>query len=298
MSMEVTQPGSSVVSSDTSAGASRKLKREIGFWTAAALVIGNMVGSGIFLLPSSLAATAGPVSIIAWGFTGLGAILLALVFARLGRTYPKTGGPYVYVRKAFGDFMGFWTAWSYWINSWVGNAAIAIAFAGYLAVFWSRASSSWVATSLAIGIVWLLTAANVFGVRQAGRIQLITTIVKFVPLLLIGIVGLFFIHGGNYSPFTPSHGSDWGISFAATLTLWAFIGLESATVPAEEVKDPERTVPRATVLGTLGTTIMYVVATVAVMGVIPAATLATSNAPFADAAGAIFGGSVLGVSPA
>jgi basic amino acid/polyamine antiporter, APA family len=288
--MEVTHTASTVVSSDISAGASRTLKREIGFWTATALVIGNMVGSGIFLLPSSLAATAGPVSIVAWAFTGLGAILLALVFARLGRAYPKTGGPYVYVRKAFGDFMGFWTAWSYWINSWVGNAAIAIAFAGYLAVFWSSASTSWVATSLAIGIVWLLTAANVLGVRQAGRIQLITTIVKFVPLLLIGIVGLFFIHGGNYSPFTPSHGSDWGISSAALLTLWAFIGLESATVPAEEVKDPERTIPRATIIGTVATTVVYLVSSVALFGMIASSTLARSTSPFADGANVIFGG--------
>jgi basic amino acid/polyamine antiporter, APA family len=149
---------------DASTGAETakpKLKRELGLFMATALVIGNMVGSGIFLLPASLAATAGPVSIVAWVFTGIGAMLLALVFARLGRTYPKTGGPYVYVRRAFGDLMGFWTAWSYWINAWVGNAAIAIAFAGYLAVFWSRASTYWIATLLAIGLVWLMTAVNV-----------------------------------------------------------------------------------------------------------------------------------------
>src|SRR5512133_139574 len=100
-----------------------QLKRGIGLWSATALVIGNMIGSGVFLLPASLAATAGPISIVAWVLTGVGSMLLALVFARMGRAYPKTGGPYVYARKAFGDFIGFWTAWSYWLNAWVGNAA-------------------------------------------------------------------------------------------------------------------------------------------------------------------------------
>jgi APA family basic amino acid/polyamine antiporter len=119
------------------------LKRSMGLWMATALVI----GSGIFLLPATMAGEAGPVSILAWVFTGIGAMLLALVFANLGRAYPKTGGPYVYARKAFGDFVGFQTAWSYWINAWVGNAAIAIAFAGYLAVFWGDASRNWIAWS-------------------------------------------------------------------------------------------------------------------------------------------------------
>ena len=267
-----------------------KLKRELGLWMATALVIGNMVGSGIFLLPSSLAATAGPVSIIAWVFTGIGAMLLALVFARLGRTYPKTGGPYVYVRKAFGDFMGFWTGWSYWINAWVGNGAIAIAFAGYLAVFWSRASTYWVATVIAIGLVWLLTLVNVAGVKQAGRVQAVTTVVKFVPLLVIGVVGLFFMHGSNFQPFTLTHGFDWGISSAALLTLWAFIGLESATVPAEEVKDPERTIPRATIVGTGAATALYLISSIALFGMIASSTLAKSTSPFADGANVIFGG--------
>src|SRR5437870_1500577 len=255
--MEISERPGPAPSGNGAATAPPKLKRELGLWMATALVIGNMVGSGIFLLPSTLAGQAGPVSIIAWGFTGLGAMLLALVFARLGRAYPKTGGPYVYVHKAFGDFMGFWTAWSYWINAWVGNAAIAIAFAGYLVVFWPDASTYWVATLLAIALVWLLTFANIVGVREAGWIQLVTTVVKFVPLLLIGVVGLFFMHGSNFTPFTLSHGFDWGISSAALLTLWAFIGLESATVPAEEVKDPERTIPRATMIGTAATTVVY-----------------------------------------
>ena len=121
-----------------------KLKRSLGLWMATALVIGNMVGSGVFGLPASLAST-GPISLLAWGFTGVGALLLALVFANLGRAYPQTGGPYAYARRAFGDFAGFWTAWGYWIAAWAGNAAIAVIFVSYGSVFWPRLATDNVA---------------------------------------------------------------------------------------------------------------------------------------------------------
>ena len=266
-----------------------RLKRSMGLWMATALVVGNMVGSGVFLLPAAMAGEAGPVSILAWVFTGLGAMLLALVFALLGRAYPKTGGPYVYARKAFGDFIGFQTAWSYWINAWVGNAAIAIAFAGYLAVFWGDATKNWIAVLVAISLVWILTVANILGAREAGAIQVVTTILKFVPLLVIGVVGLFFMDTGNFEPFTLSSGFDWGVSAAALLTLWAFIGLESATVPAEEVKDPERTIPRATIVGTAAASLLYLIATLALFGMIASSALAESSSPFADGATAASG---------
>ena len=283
-------------------GAGRpKLKRSLGLWMATALVIGNMVGSGVFGLPASLAST-GPISLLAWIFTGAGAILLALVFANLGRAYPETGGPYAYARRAFGDFAGFWTAWGYWIAAWAGNAAIATIFVSYASVFWpSLGTDNVLAFTLGLSVIWVLTLANCAGARESGIIQLVTTVLKFVPLLLIGLIGLFYMHSANFTPFDPNHvtliGHWHAISFAATLTLWAFLGLESATVPAEEVKNPEKTLPRATILGTVVTTGLYVLATVAIMGVIPAATLAGSNAPFADAAREIFGSSVLGVSP-
>jgi APA family basic amino acid/polyamine antiporter len=267
-----------------------KFKRSMGLWMATALVIGNMIGSGVFLLPASLAGAAGPVSIFAWIFTGIGAILLALVFARLGRALPRTGGPYAYARRAFGDFVGFQTAWGYWIAVWAGNAAIAVAFVGYLAVFWPEVGDTELLGALVgIGLIWLLTAVNVLGVRESGGVQIVTTVLKFVPLAAIGIIGLFFIDGSNFEPFAP-HGTWSAISAAAPLTLWAFIGLESATVPAEEVRDPERTIPRATMIGTVVTTAVYIVATVAIMGIIPTGQLAESTSPFADAAASMFGG--------
>ncbi len=267
----------------------RTLKRSLGLSMATALVVGNMIGSGVFLLPASLASASGPVAIVAWLLTGTGAMLLALVFARLGRAYPSTGGPYVYARRAFGDFVGFQTAWGYWIAAWVGNAAIAVAFVGYLAVFWPALRDSGVlAAAVGIGTVWLLTLANIAGVREGGRIQLVTAVLKFVPLAVIGVAGLFVVDTANFTPFAPK-GIAPGLAAGAALTLWAFIGLESATVPAEEVVDPERTIPRATILGTALATLVYVVATVAVMGAVPQASLAESTSPFADAAAAIFG---------
>jgi APA family basic amino acid/polyamine antiporter len=258
---------------------------------ATALVVGNMIGSGVFLLPSSLAKYGG-ISIVAWLLTAAGAMLLALVFARLGRAFPRTGGPYAYTRKAFGDFVGFQTAWGYWIAIWAGNAAIAVAFVSYLSTFWdSLATNSLLAATVAVAAIWLLTGVNALGVRQGGWVQGVTTALKLLPLLAIATVGLLFVQGGNFSPFNASGGSSFGaITAAAALTLWAFIGLESATVPAGDVEDPRRTIPRSTILGTLLTALVYILGTVAVMGVIPAATLAGSNAPFADAAREMFGG--------
>jgi len=232
--------------------------------------------------------------------TGVGAMLLAGVFATMGRAYPVTGGPYAYARRAFGDFVGFQTAWGYWIAAWVGNAAIATAFVGYTTVVWPGLSDSNLAMALlAVGAIWLLTFVNILGVRAGGRVQVVTTILKFVPLALIGVIGLFSLNSAHFTPFMQTTGVGagrgaltllQGITAAVALTLWAFIGLESATVPAGEVKDPERTIPRATYLGTAVTTLIYIVATVAVMGIIPLTALEVSNAPFADAAQSIFGG--------
>ena len=148
-----------------------KLKRTMGLWMATALVVGNMVGSGVFMLPASLADAAGPVSIFAWVFTGAGAILLALVFAGLGRSLPRTGGPYAYARRAFGDFIGFQTAWGYWIAVWAGNAAIAVAFVAYATVFWpTLGENNLLAAFVGIGLIWLLTFTNALGTRESGII--------------------------------------------------------------------------------------------------------------------------------
>lgn len=264
---------------------------KMGMWMVAALVVGNMIGSGVFLLPAALGSFGG-ISLLGWGFTCVGAILLALVFARLSRLVPRAGGPYAFSRAGFGDFAGFLVGWGYWISIWVANAALAVAFTSYLSWFWpALATDRVLATAVGIGAIWLLTWVNVRGVRTAGSVQVVTTIFKLIPLVAIGGLGLLYLEPANFRPFNASgEGTFPAITAAATLTLWAFLGFESATVPAEEVNDPERTIPRATVLGTVFAAVLYVLATAAVMGVIPPAELTGSNAPFADAASRMWGG--------
>ncbi|WP_228547005.1 amino acid permease [Candidatus Neptunochlamydia vexilliferae] len=267
------------------------MKKQLGIWMLTALVVGNMIGSGVFLLPASLASF-GSITVFSWVATAIGAILLAMVFAKLSTLFPKTGGPYLYCKEGFGNFIGFQVAYNYWIYMWVGNAAIAVAFTGYLATFWPAvAHSNLLAFCMAAGIVWFFTIVNIIGVHLAGRFQLILTILKFVPLLLIAFIGIFFVDGHNLAYFNVSGKSNFSaLSGGAMLTLWAFLGLESASIPADNVRNPEKTIPRATILGTTLTALVYIVSTVAIMGVIPMPQLQESTAPFADLAGRIFGG--------
>jgi APA family basic amino acid/polyamine antiporter len=255
----------------------------LGLTMATALVVGNMIGSGVFLLPAALGSF-GPVSLVAFAITAVGAILLALVFARLGRTYPETGGPYVYSKRAFGDFIGFWQAWGYWIAAWAGNAAIAIAFVSYLGEYWGTVRHNNVVAALAaVAAIWVCTAVNIGGVRQSGVLQVVTTVMKFIPLAAIAVIGLFYVHAHNFGAFNGA------VTAAATLTLWSFIGLESATVPAEDVRDPDRTIPWSTIVGTAVTAVVYILGTFVVFGVLGSAAAARSGAPFSDAAKIMWG---------
>jgi len=265
--------------------------RALGLWRSTALVLGNMVGSGIFLLPASLAFYGG-ISIVGWLFTATGALLLALVFARLSRAVPQAGGLYAYTRVGFGDFAGFLVGWGYWISIWSGNAAISTAFVGYLGVFIPPlVENPLLAGATAAGAIWLLSWVNAMGVRSAGVVQVVTTVIKLLPLVAIGTLGLFFFSVDNFRPFNVSGVPPLtAITATATLTLWAFLGLESATIPADDVRDPRRTIPRATILGTLSASVIYILGTVAVMGVISPRVLAGSTAPYADAASVMWGG--------
>lgn len=264
-------------------------KKSLGFWMLTALVIGNIIGSGVFLLPSSLAKF-GTISVLSWVITGIGALALALIFARLSQMIPKAGGPYAYCHAAFGDFIGFQIAYNYWTAVWIGNAAIVTALIGYLSYFYPQIESPGLACVVSIGVVWLLTLVNILGVRTAGIVQLVTAILKLLPLFVITFVGLFFIKKTNLIEFNISGASNWqAVTSVIPLTLWAFIGLESATIPASDVENPKKNIPRATIFGTLLAAVIYILSTVAIMGVIPATELAKSNFPFADAAKAIFG---------
>ncbi len=264
---------------------------QLGLWMATSLVVGNMIGSGIFLLPASLAPYGG-YGIVGWFLTASGAILLAVVFARLSRRIPKAGGPYAYIRAGFGDFAGYLMAWGYWISMIATNAAISVAFVSYLTVFWpSLGGSPGLAAAVALSAIWVLTGLNASGVRNGGVAQVVTTIMKVVPLLAIGTLGLLHIDLHHFSSAqTAAHSPAGALNATVTLTLWAFLGLECATIPADNVRSPERTIPRATILGTAVTAIVYIVSTVAVMGIVPSESLASSTAPFADAARMLWGG--------
>lgn len=262
----------------------------IGFWTAVSLVMGNMIGSGIFLLPASLASYGG-IGLLGWIVSAIGSILLALVFARMSRLHPAAGGPYAFTRLAFGDLAGFLVAWGYWISVCCGNAAIALACVGYLEPFIpTLIRDPLTASAMAAAAVWLLTAVNVWGIREAGVVQLTTTILKILPLLLIGAAAFVAFSPAPFAiEATGAREIGSQLSMAAAMTFWAFGGLESATIPAGSVHDPQRTIPRATMIGTSLTAVIYIVSTVGVMSVMPIDTLTTSTAPFADAAGAFLG---------
>jgi len=262
----------------------------MGFWTAVALVMGNMIGSGVFLLPASLAPYGG-VSLVGWVVSAGGSVLLALVFARLAAANPAAGGPYAYTRAAFGDLPGFLVAWGYWISSWSTNAALSVAFVGYLDPFVpSLVRNPASAALLAIVTLWLLTAVNFRSIRDAGHVQVVTTVLKVLPLILVGVGGLFFL---NRSHFAISEASPAalarGVTTTATLTLWAFLGLECATIPAGSIRDAEHVIPRATVIGTVLAACIYIISTIGVMGLLPPATLGQTTAPYAEAARVLAG---------
>ncbi|HAA23719.1 MAG TPA: amino acid permease, partial [Cytophagales bacterium] len=261
--------------------------RPLGFWFLLALVMGNMIGSGIFLLPASLAPY-GLHSLWGWGLSTLGALALAFTFSQLSRSIPLAGGPFAYTRSTFGDFAGFFITWGYWISLWVGSAAIAVAFTSYSSYFFPALSAvPWQGAVYTVGAIWLVTVFNLQGLASAGRFQMVSMVIKLLPLVLMAGVGIFFFDTPNIQPtLGPSiqPGTGWSASSAvAALTLWSFLGLESATVPERRIKNARRNIPRATLIGTLVASALFILSSTAVMGLVPTETLATSEAPFAEA---------------
>ena len=264
---------------------------KIGLLTTTSLVIGNMIAAGVFLLPAALA-TYGGIGLLGWVGSSAGAIALAILFSNLSKLIPNAvGGPYAFTRTGLGDFAAFLVAWGYWISIWSTNAAIAVTFVSYSTVFFPvLATNSLLSVATGLSAIWLLTWVNTLGVKEAGAVQTITTFLKLVPLLLVSVVGLFYVHIENFSPFNISGTSNFSaITATTTLTLFAFLGLESATIPSGNIHEPEKTIPRATMIGTIITILVYVLGSAVVMGMIPAHELRNSNAPFSDAAALIWG---------
>lgn len=271
----------------------KNLKKDIGLFMATMLVCGNMIGSGVFMLPATLADVSGPLAtILAWILTTIGSVLVAISFANLGSKFPETGGAYQYVKEAFGEFAGFLSAWLYWNGSWIGNTAILVTLTSYSAAIFPLLNDPIYSIIYSSAILWAVTILNIVGVKQAGKIQSFTTVFKIVFFALFIIVAFLNFDRNNLIPLLPENKGLETISLAATTTLWAFIGLESATVAAGEIKDPEKNVKRSTIYGLLISAVIYLAISIASMGAMPNDVLAKSIAPLTDILAKALGNSV------
>jgi APA family basic amino acid/polyamine antiporter len=267
-------------------------EHSLGLPQSTALIMGSIIGVGIFSLPYSLASY-GPISLIAMGLATVGAVALAFMFAVMSRRLPADGGPYAYARSAFGNGLGFSNAWSYWITAWGGNAAIVVGWVYYVEHFLNKGSV--VGWSIAIALVglWIPAMINLTGVRNMGSFQVWTTVLKFIPLAIMSTVGLFFIKSGNFSPWNVSGDSSLSaIGGAMAICLFSYLGVEAAAVAAAKVRNPERNVPKSTIYGTLASSAVYLLSMVAVFGIVPTSDLALSanKASYSTAANTIAGG--------
>jgi basic amino acid/polyamine antiporter, APA family len=265
--------------------------RTLGLPSATALVIGSIIGTGVFTMPGVLAG-AGTSSILVLGVVSIGALLLAVMFGQLTRRIPASdGGLYAYSRYEFGDFAGYLTAWCYWITAWAGNAAIVSSWVLYTeSLFGISHPSGWTNFGIAMCGLWIPAAINLVGVRHMARFQDLTVVLKFLPLLVLAIAGWFYIRASNFGAFNASGGSLYSaIGIAAGVALFSFIGVEVASIAAGRVKNPGRNVGRASILGTGASALLYLAVTAAVMGLVSHGTLVNNGAPFVDAFQTMFG---------
>ena len=261
------------------------ITKKMGFWQCWGMSVGVMIGSGIFLLPTVLAPY-GWISLLGWLLTCSGTIVLALVLARLAGTTDHAGGPYAYVRETFGDLAGFLIGWGYWVGVVFGVTAIAVGFAGYMgSIFPIFAANSLTQALVAAMGIGVLTWVNIKGISEAATVQLVLTILKIVPLIVILGLGIAYGDIDNFPSFNPQQLSmTEALASTALLTMWAFIGIEAAVIPTGDVENPKKTVPIAVVSAALSVSFLYVGASIAIMFLVPSEVLAASESPFVDAA--------------
>ena len=266
-------------------------KEKLGLWSSTSLVIGNMIGSGIFLMPAALAAF-GTISLWGWFFSTIGAIILAKVFSNVSKLIPVSdGGPYAFSKMGLGNFAGFLVAWGYWLSVLATNAAIAVSLVSALSTFFPILHTHNIA-SIGVGLsaIWILTYINTLGVAVSGRLQTITTILKIIPLIGISIVGVFYIKIENFTPLNASNNNTVAaLTATVTYTFFAFLGVECATIPAGNIANAKKNIPIATMLGTIITAAIYLLSSIVIMGLIPQKDLQHSVTPFADAAVILWG---------
>jgi arginine:agmatine antiporter len=264
--------------------------KKMSLTQATMLVSGNMIGTGIFLLPVSMASVGG-IAVFGWLIAAAGAAALGLVFAKLGELDPQEGGPYAYARDFLGPYVGFQTNYIYWFANWIGNVAIAVAVVGYLAEFIPKINSPRAIVIAAAVVIWVLTFANIRGPRVVGALETWTVGLALIPILGIAFLGWFwfnpttFMGGWNVTGGSSMH----AISRAASIALWAFMGIESASVSAGVIENPKRNIPLATLFGLAISAVVYLLSCTVIMGIIPNAQLRSSHAPFADAARMVVG---------
>ena len=264
------------------------MSKKMGFKEVVSLVIGSQVGSGVFMLPASLALL-GPISVFGWVISSSGAILLALVFAQLCMQLPKAGGPHAYVEAAFGKTAAFFISWTYWLISWVSSIAVIIAAVAYLSPLLGFTSPVQNLT-LEIMLLFIVTLVNIRGTALAGSVEVVLTLFKCIPLLIIPIAGLFLCNLQHFQPLNPHNFETIDVLHQASLmTLWGFIGLESATVTTAVIRNPQKIVPKAVVMGTVSVAILYILNSVGIMAVVPIGTLAGSAVPYVEASHILFG---------
>jgi len=278
---------------DRDAGISQRNRDKahaLGLTSATGLVIGSIVGTGVFTMPAVLAG-AGTMGILVLGVIAVGAMLLAVLFGQLTKRVPNSdGGLYAYSRHEFGDFAGYLVGWCYWVQSWAGNAAIVSSWVFYVdALFGWNHNTGMEQWLIALFGLWVPAIVNLAGVRQMAWFQNVTVVLKFLPLLFVGVVGWFFVSSAHFGPFNASGGSLYaGIGIAAGVALFSFIGVEAAAITAKRVRDPRRNVMRASLIGTAASALLYVLVTAAVMGLVSQGTLVNTGSPFVNAFDAMF----------
>jgi arginine:agmatine antiporter len=259
--------------------------RNMTLTQATMLVAGNMIGTGVFLLPVNLASVGG-ISVFGWVVATAGAAALGLVFAKLGELEPKEGGPYAYARDFLGPYVGFQTNYVYWFGNWIGNIAIAVAAVGYLAELFPAISQPPASVFATAAVIWLLTFTNILGPRVVGALETWTMSLALIPILGVALFGWFWFEPEVFrASWNVSGGSDaHAISRAASMALWAYMGIESAAVSAGVIENPKRNIPLATLMGLALSAVVYVLSSTVIMGLIPNDELQKSHAPFAEAA--------------
>jgi APA family basic amino acid/polyamine antiporter len=264
--------------------------RVIGFWRGWSIAVGCAIGSGIFMMPTMLAPY-GLLGFGGWLVAGAGSILVALTMARLVKRIPKTGGPYVYVNEGLGDFSGFIIAWTYWVACVSAIAGISIAFVGYLGFFLPQIASSQIYALLAsLMLIWIIVFLNIRSLENSSKFQLISTLLKLVPLMLIVLLGASNFDTSNLPELNPTNLHPISlIATVTTLVMWSFIGIETATVPADNVINPQETIPKVLIASVITILILYILVSIAIAALVPASELLDSSAPFALAASKILG---------